>query len=248
MLAELIIKLQPGEMNVGFWQASVFQGFLMERIDRNYADLLHKDGWKPYSQYVEKEGDTALWHICTLNEEAYKQIILPFMDDDFKSVYLKQKEKELIVLDKQVRKKPKSELLEYMYAKEVEKTITLQFITPTAFKSNGIYQILPDVRMVFQSLMNKYSAASKTLDMFDTETLEALCVSSHISGYRLRSMFFPLEGVRIPSFGGEMTIRMGGKGTLAGYAQLLTEFGTYSGIGIKTAMGMGAVRKIRKGE
>ena len=102
---------------------------------------------------------------------------------------------------------------------------------------------MPDVRYIFQSLMNKYSASSDELEMYDEETLEQLAGNSSIVRYRLQSVFFPLEGVKIPSFKGELTMRVGGSETMARYARLLAGFGEYSGIGIKTAMGMGGIRR-----
>lgn len=101
---------------------------------------------------------------------------------------------------------------------------------------------MPDLRYIYQSLMNKYSAASDTMDMYDEETLEQLVNSSRIIRYKLRSAVFPLEGVKIPSFMGEMCIKVTGASTMAKYARLLARFGEYSGVGIKTAMGMGGLR------
>jgi CRISPR-associated endoribonuclease Cas6 len=91
--------------------------------------------------------------------------------------------------------------------------------------------------------MNKYSASAEDeLEMFDEETLEQLAAYSEIYQYRLKSTYFPVEGIRIPSYKGEMTLRLHGTDTLARYVRFLLRFGEYSGIGIKTAMGMGAIR------
>ena len=43
-----------------------------------------------------------------------------------------------------------------------------------------------------------------------------------------------------------MTIRVSGTKTMANYAHLLLRFGEYSGVGIKTGMGMGAVKRVEK--
>lgn len=51
-----------------------------------------------------------------------------------------------------------------------------------------------------------------------------------------------MEGIKIPSFIGEIGIRINGTDTMARYVKLLARFGEYSGVGIKTAMGMGAFR------
>ena len=77
--------------------------------------------------------------------------------------------------------------------------------------------------------------------MKDEDTLETLVQSTVVSRYHLRSATFSLEGVRIPAFMGEMTLRVAGTQTMANFANMLAQFAAYAGIGIKTALGMGAV-------
>ena len=69
-----------------------------------------------------------------------------------------------------------------------------------------------------------------------------------LTRYELRSTSFSLEGVRIPSFVGRMTLKMTGTQTMSNFARMLFDFGCYSGIGIKTALGMGAVRILKEGK
>jgi CRISPR-associated endoribonuclease Cas6 len=57
-----------------------------------------------------------------------------------------------------------------------------------------------------------------------------------------------MEGVKIPSFVGKITFRMHGAQTMTNLAQMLFRFGEYSGIGIKTALGMGAVKMLSEEE
>ena len=78
--------------------------------------------------------------------------------------------------------------------------------------------------------------------MYSEDTLEQLTNSTEIVDYNLRSLRFGLEGVRIPSFLGKIRIRIHGSQTMINFANLLFHFGNYSGIGIKTALGMGSVR------
>ena len=105
---------------------------------------------------------------------------------------------------------------------------------------------MPDIRLLFGSLMRKYSASSKTVEMIDEETLDYIVSHTSISDFRIRSTRFPLEGIKIPSFMGEITLHFTGTDTMARYAKMLLEFGEFSGVGIKAGMGMGAIRIIRK--
>jgi CRISPR-associated endoribonuclease Cas6 len=247
MLAELKLKLDVANQKIGYYQSSNLQGVLMEHIDSDYASVLHSQKWNPYSQNIIGKDEKVVWTIRTLNQEAYEKIIKPLEAEAFTEFRLEKKDIVVRVCDKKLTVKSQKELLEEFYQKPADRYLNLEFVTPTAFKSNGRYVIIPEPRLIFQSLMNKYSAASGgEMEMFDTETLDQLTESSEITQYRLKSTGFPLESVRIPSFKGELSIRVRGNDTMARYARFLMQFGEYSGVGIKTAMGMGAIRMMER--
>jgi CRISPR-associated endoribonuclease Cas6 len=247
MLAELKLELETEGNQIGYYQSSNLQGVLMGQIDSGYADLLHTQSLNPYSQSVAIENNRAVWSIKTLNEGAYQNIIIPLNNEAFNKFNITKRNMEVKILKKELTVKSKKELLEEFYNKPSDKSLNMEFVTPTAFRSNSRYVIMPDLRLILQSLMNKYSAASQQgFEMFDEDTLEQLVEYGEISRYRLKSTYFPLEGVKIPSFKGELGIRFHGTDTMARYARLLLEFGEYSGVGIKTSMGMGAFRLMEK--
>lgn len=241
MLAELRMNLDADSTEFGYYQSSNMQGVLMERLDNNYAEQLHISGLKPYSQYIEG-GSQKEWVVNTLTSEAYQNIIQPLLEEDFTDFFIEKKNIRIKIHSKKLKTIEKKELLNEFYSDTYDRYLNLKFLTPTSFKSGGVYVNMPDMRYIYQSLMNKYSAASEDLDMYDEETLEQLVNKSRIVRYRLRSTAFPLEGVKIPSFMGEMCIEITGASTMAKYARLLARFGEYSGLGIKTAIGMGGLR------
>lgn len=241
MLSELKIKLETNEKNLGYFQSSNMQGILMEQMDGDYAAQLHNQGLKPYSQFLIS-GNPAEWHVKTFTKEAYKRIIFPLLDDKFTEFTILKQDLQIKIREKQLKILKKQDLLDEFYSDAFNRYLNLEFLTPTSFKSNQKYVIIPDIRLIYQSLMNKYSAASPEMEMYDSETLEQLTENSHITQYRLRSLYFPLEGVKIPAFKGDLSIKITGSGTMARYARLLARFGEYSGVGIKTAMGMGALK------
>ena len=209
MVGRLELTLDSKEID--YKNSSNLQGVIMENIDNEYADILHTQGYNPYSQYVYTKDNKVIWCINTLDEKAYDKIIQRLLDDKFYNV-------------------------------KGDKYYNIQFITPTSFKSNGRYMIFPDLRLMYKSLMKKYSASSTDMDMYDEDTLEQLIESSEITRYRLQSTVFPLEGVVIPSYKGSLSIRLHGNDTISRYARLLFSFGEYSGIGIKSSIGMGALK------
>ena len=90
--------------------------------------------------------------------------------------------------------------------------------------------------------MKKYDVASEDETVESEEVLEQLLESSRIAQYQLHSCSYSVHGKRIPAFMGQMKIRVSGPQAMVNFLNLLFHFGEYAGVGIKTAMGMGAVK------
>ena len=248
LLAELKLELKPNtDEKIGYLQSSLFHGVLMDAVDKEYAETIHLTGLHPYSQYISSK-DTLIWIIRTTNDEAYHRIVEPVLSPSFKSFELKHKGITVDVINKSVTTSSYDDLMKRFNSDLVDKYIKVSFDSPTAFKSDNSYVFMPDVRLVFGSLMRKYTAASSDTDMNDEETLHYIIDHTSIADYKIRSMRFHLDGTKIPSFVGEVTFRFGGTDTMARYSRLLLEFGEYSGVGIKCGMGMGAISIVKEGK
>ena len=182
----------------------------------------------------------------SLNEEAYENIIMPL--SECTDIFLRKKGLSISVCNKRMHLKNDNELITEFYEKKCPKYLEIKFQTPTAFKSDGKYVIYPDLGLIYASLMRKYSAVSEAFDMFDEETLEALVEQSEIVRYRLQTVPFPLEKVQITGFTGSICIHIRGPETMARYLRMLFKFGEFAGVGIKTGMGMGAMKYVRRNE
>lgn len=242
MYAELKMELDNSQIN--YQKSSSLQGVLMEKISAEYAEKLHGNQLNPYSQFLVKEANKTLWYIRTLNEEAYENIILPMLKEE--KIELKKSGISASIVSRKLETRKEEELLKEFYEKKCPKYLDVTFRTPTAFKRDGKYVNYPDLNLIYGSLMRKYSAVSESLEMVDDETLEALSDQSEIVKYRLQTVPFPLEHIRITGFVGDITIHINGPETMARYARMLFEFGKFSGVGIKTGMGMGAIQYIRR--
>ena len=229
MLARLEMILGGDEVN--YRNSSNLQGVIMENIDSQYAELMHQLELNPYSQCLIKKDNITMWCVSTLSEEAYEHIIVPLLNKNFTGFSIK---KGLVNI--------KIKEMREFYDKQGERFYNVEFATPTSFKSNGRYEIFPNLEMIYRSLMKKYSATSDEVDMYDEDTLKELVNSSEIVRYRLNSTSFPLERVTIPSYKGNITIRVRGNDTISRYIRLLLTFGEYSGVGVKASIGMGAIR------
>ena len=80
------------------------------------------------------------------------------------------------------------------------------------------------------------------MEMCDEDTLRELTEGSRILRYNLRTVPFPMEKIHMIGFVGSIRLRLSGPGTMARFARMLFRFGEFSGVGIKTGMGMGAMR------
>lgn len=241
MLTQLVVELDSNQLN--FFKGSVMQGALFEHIDSDYADWLHEMQIHPYSQYVHrlKDGKTE-WVISTLNDEARSYIIDPLLDADLTHIKIRKGNLNIKIVSKKVSQLDIGSLKQKMKQKNVPKSVTFDVITPAAFKRAGSYFLLPEPEIIFQSLINRYRPLDDTIK-YDCESLiQNLGEAARITDYRLRTLHFPLEGTAVPGFMGTFSITIRSSEYLRRAAYFFARFGEYSGIGIKTAMGMGAIR------
>lgn len=238
MLSSLNIELEGKiEKSRNDLLGSLFQGFIMENIDTDYADTLHVSTLHPYSQYVTMTDDKIIWTLNTLNAEAKEKIADKIKK--MEKVNIKYKEKEYKIVSTKEKSISYKDLVKENYLKDGSRRLKVSFLTPTSFKQDGRYVIFPTVRLIFQSLMLKFDKSSSDMEVFGKDILETFESYTEITMYKLRSTYFHLGGIKIPSFIGDITITIKGPAQLVNLANLLLKFGTYSGVGIKTGIGMG---------
>ena len=243
-LAKLIMTITPvtdGE-ELTYNRSSLLHGVIMERIPGVYAEEMHREGMKPFCQNLQKAGDQTVWQVNALTSSAYENIIMPLLSDDFCSFELKHNGLTCEISGKQLITDTTEHLIEEYYLGECDRSVSILFQTPTAFRQQGQYVFYPDLRLIYSSLMNRFDQFEENQGMRSEETLEQLVGYSRITGYHLRSHLFSLEGIRIPSFTGRINLRIGGPAQLVNLVHLLLHYGEYSGVGIKTAIGMGRMQ------
>lgn len=244
MLSKLEIEISS-DKELSHNMSSIFHGALMEYIDKEYCDYLHSCELNPYSQYVVRKENVWYWVINTINNEAYKKIIEECVLK-LDNIYLSKKDIDVKFISKNLSMISKKSLIDNFYEKNYGKYIELNFNTTTTFKKNGEFIIYPDVRCIYQSLMRKYDFSSMDQSLFGEETLEHLCEFTKIVQYNLRSSVFHMEGVKIPGFIGKIKFKISGNKTITSFANVLFDFGIYSGIGAKTSLGMGGIMKLER--
>ncbi|KST67902.1 CRISPR-associated endoribonuclease Cas6 [Mastigocoleus testarum] len=128
----------------------------------------------------------------------------------------------------------------YDRASNTEKTITFVFATPTAFRQGSYDSGLPTRDLVFRSLLkrwNKYSGIE-----FDSEFIESI----YPSFFNIKTEIASDSRSKFIGCVGEISYRIMGNVDAEAIKKIntLADFALYAGVGRKTPMGMGMVRRI----
>lgn len=207
---------------------------MLERAPREFAARLHESTVTPVSQYVR--GD--LWQVSLFGAESIETLspILEGLDE----VFLRR-DRTRVTLEQAGFRRIDSvdDLLEH----PVWDWGSLSFRTPTAFKSAGVYQLLPTQRLVLQSLILKWNGCFGDVCPIEDDGggLEALAEGLCYRSLRLDSTEFAMKHTRIPGVLGQIAFENRLSGFHKQLANALLAFGTYSGVGIKTTLGMGGL-------
>ena len=202
---------------------------LLEQSPRDFGDLVHNLGTTPISQYVCNDE----WRISLLGEEA--NLAMADILENLESLELGKLHKTVRIT--QLEKRTLWSADDFWGAAMPGK---LTFVTPTAFKSGGAYQLLPTQRLLLQSLIQKWNNCFGD-NCFVDDTEETLALLSHqlrYTGIRLESTGYSLKNTTIPGALGTIRIQPDADSPLLG---ALLRFGAFSGVGIKTALGMGGL-------
>ena len=138
--------------NVG----SAFQGIIMERIPFSYGEKLHLSELKPYSQFVLNKNGEIIWTVNTLEEQSDYYIADMLLSDTFSNFYLKNKNIEFTIVKKEFQKISYDTLIDTCFFENQNRIIEFQFISPTAFKSNGEYVFYTNIKEIFKIIINKF--------------------------------------------------------------------------------------------
>lgn len=138
----------------------LMQGVIMERIRPEYGEVLHISELKPYSQYLIHEANEDTWVLQTLTHDSGNEIWNIAAIKQLEKFRLEHNDMEIGVAERSFTKLSEDELLNQTFFGDCPRKVSVDFVTPTAFKSGGAYVNYPTIRHVFQSLLNKFNAVS----------------------------------------------------------------------------------------
>jgi len=233
----------------------VLHGFLFNLFPKKIAENLHKPSkYKPFCIWAPKI--FKFYHFSNLeNKEILKNltITISFLKDELFSPFLfelTEKRKSLFLgpYKVSVLSQPGSLIKhdEYITFEDLTKVepktyLYFQAITPVSFKKGQVDYPLPDPKIFFKSLINKWNYFSPfRVEVNLRKTLEEkLCiVYSKIRTYKIHLSL----GSAVTGFKGKVVFY--GKGLTSDelkWLNILGHFSRFAGIGRKTTMGLGMV-------
>jgi len=120
--------------------------------------------------------------------------------------------------------------------------VTLQFLSPTSFRAGAVQEILPRPDLVFGSLFRAWQTFSPVT--FDAGLGEALPMV-RVSDYDLRTELIHFGRYKVIGFKGRVSYTAPREANRALQLALntLADFAFFAGVGYKTTMGLGQVKR-----
>jgi CRISPR-associated endoribonuclease Cas6 len=244
MLATIEVVLEfPNHEKIYPAMGSIMHGALMDSLSQETATYFHTMSLRPYSQCIrwDKESQQPIWRIGTLTDYAFTQIMEALQS--VSHIYLKQKGYAIQVQRITVKKQLSYEELarSFLQAESPPSGADYEFLTVTGFKQAGRYVIWPNNQLMYQNLLNRWNTFSPHVKLEAEALAVQLDAHCRLMRYQLHSQAFPIEGRLVYGFSGSQRLTFYGYDMLKRLQGLLAIFAEFSGIGIKTALGMGAV-------
>lgn len=212
---------------------------LLEQGPAGFGEWVHQDSISPVSQFV-LPGKTSEWHVTLLGEQT-ERMLGPVLERGL-PLPLHRERVCLTLTLMETRRIPDPDAL-FAQAAAAGPFQELQFVTPTAFKSRGAYQILPSVRLILQSTVKKWNGCFPDcpIEDEDGQGLEALAAGLLCRRLNLQDGTYQMKGRTVPGFTGCLVLENRLEGFHQQLASALLLFAGFAGVGIKTTLGMGGV-------
>lgn len=219
---------------------SVMHGILIEKLPTEWQQVLHNDQLRPLSQWVEPiDSSSFVWHISVL-DDTLAEIISSFLQPE-NEFLCKHIQSSMKITDVQIKSTSITEYMKPFYLSEEPCSgVYLNFHTTTTHKSQGRYAVFPSIELIGKNLRNHFCSLEPSFVLADDEILGQILEHTRIARYNLQSSYYSLEGSRIDGYTGHLLLRFDGPDPLKRLAGTLFSFAEWSGVGIKTALGMGA--------
>lgn len=238
MIQQYRLTFSSSIEKVAWHSAYALYAELLKKLPPESTQLLHGDGFKPISHYAHMPEPHRLeWVVSIFGDDFCNMASEPLLSlkeaNIWGEVSLSRTGFEQSIIDESVLVKES--------LSSVHTFSKIHFITPCTFRTEGNYAIFPSVRLIMRHLAARWSDYFRQYNLQDDDALNLLCQGVYISGYRLKSAGYRLKEQHIPGFVGELNLATRLSAPMSDVFRMLMAFAPYSGIGIKTALGMGGV-------
>lgn len=245
MITQVKIQLSSQEkIRISSDFAYNIYGVWMDVLKPEYADYVHET--HPMNQFLtvnRTNPDTALLTINLLTVQA-AEYMLPVLKNTRQyhltkhNCTLSAREPVIIIITEE-------ELVNsYFTSPQYSNRVTLQLMSPTTFKTNSHYAIFPTPELIIQSTVAKFNMLGLSVNVEDELAVQQLMENTMITNYRLNSTRYYFKDTRIQSFVGSVTLCIHGSEPMVRLFSMLMGALRYTGLGIKTSLGMGGVEII----
>ncbi|MDR0838923.1 MAG: CRISPR system precrRNA processing endoribonuclease RAMP protein Cas6 [Oscillospiraceae bacterium] len=209
------------------------QAFLMSKTEGAAAEYLHKRNLRPYSLFTVEQRENIIFRLNILTDEA-----LPLYNAalNTRRYAVTGINGGIDVLDTVTYDDmPLSDL-----RGSAPKQFKLLLASPATYKHENTYSNIFALAPLFFSVADKLRLFFG-VDISNAE-ITALCETLKFVQYNFRSDTYAVKrGNVIPAFSGEFALAPRGTDAQTEKLMLLLRFAEYSGVGAKTALGMGGV-------
>lgn len=221
---------------------SILHGALMELLPGDVAGELHRQNLRPFSQalYFDKERNAPLWRLGFLTEDSAAACLHALAG--VSELYLQRRGYSVGLTEIHTVESDYTEIADrFFLSPEAPRGVTITFRTAASFKQNDQYIMMPEVGLILNSLLQRWNTFSPRLKLEEEDLRGHLAQLCRVSGYSLRSQKFGIEGQTIHGFVGRLRLYFAANDMQRRLFGVLFRFAPFAGIGIKTALGMGAV-------
>jgi len=239
---ELTLKTKHPESYRPDWAWGLY-GFLCEIVGNECADCLHQQAITPLRQNLQLNAarDRFVWSLDLLDDSVSEKVV-PILSS-LEHLPLEKSPEPLEVEGCSVASPVGlPQLLERANSNLETFRSRLFFASPTGFKSEEQYVLFPTAELIAKSAMMRWNACFPEYPIEDEDAVRMLLDGIWITSYNLRSTNYTIKGNKIPGFVGSVTINSRLAAPLKEIWNMLMAFVPYAGVGIKTALGMGAVQ------
>jgi CRISPR-associated endoribonuclease Cas6 len=224
-------------------RGALMHGLLMSQLN---AENLHKDGsmQRPYSQYLRPLEYGKYQWIINILDRSQAWPILEWIEKLPGELYLEHYGTPLSLIDVGCTESINySDFMHRLLEPLPSKFVALDLITPLAFKSAARrnYTLWPEPRLIAQSALSRWNTFGNTAKFDDPSILDDVAMMVQSSSFSLETRHVAMDGINLSGTVGRVSFYIQNAAPVRQVFNLACAYAEYCGLGVKTAMGLGAV-------